>query len=560
MKKIISVSLAVLCLVVLIFNIEVNQQKEAWALQFGTTTTTASSTVLGLKYIPFGVHNYAVDVEEVASPLNFFVRVIDTNTTNTISTLNLNSSLNRPTLGTSYSFDNISCDVTGSGLCALSFFVSTTVTRVVVFDAVNNVASTLSTGFNWTSGQPLAVAFSHGNIQSTVFMGFLDVGGTNHLKILSLVMNNSQSVQDVHNRLVAGGTFDTLQVGFSPSNGVLGSIPVGANSGNYVAWMSSAGSFDLYKASSNTNVCIVSLGAGTSGDIDFVNLNTASNYWLASAKTTNNIKQVDFACNILTTITASANVNGITHSPSRNEFYYQSGSAIFVGNLTSLSSTTITSFNVGANNGQAYGNMITNDQATVSGTTALFVGTGLSTSKVSWIYWNTIGSGGGGTTPPQNTCGASNPSNCVGQTDCSLPANVNLAMCFINQNPKFNNGFAGTGGMLNSSVTTLSCSIGLVKCIFDSNGNGTPINGNVQTNGVGYLIAIIGLAILISIFWVASDHDLRNIPTFVWFIAVLGLLGALVALQWLDPTFFIVAIIAVVGLAAAKARGLFDSF
>lgn len=564
MKKIISVSLAVLCLVVLIFNIEVNQQKEAWALQFGTTTTQLAP--LGMTYVSpaVGSKSWIVEVEGTLGSTTYLVRVIDANTTTTISTLNITSSL---ISGGAYSYDNIACSKGfgaggNSNFCAISFNSGSKADRIVLFDPQNNVASGLSAGLNMSSNFLPAVAVNDpSGTTGTVYIANHNLG-TNHLLMDTYAFNYSQSVSNPSNRLVFVTESDFGNTANAPVQTVLGQIPSGINVGTWVGVMTSGGTVYLYKGGSNAFPCTVNIGGG-GGDIDFVNTGTVNNYWLASGLTTN-IKKIDFGCNVLTTSdysgsTSGQTIKGIGHSPSRSELYFESNSKVFVANLTSLSTTIFTSYTLSSDPNLFHNSVLSNDQFTAigSGTNGLFVADTTNSLKIQYVYWGSIGKGSSGNgSPSQNTCNAQsgNPSDCVGQIDCSNPANVNLALCFINQNPKNNNGFSGTGGMLNSSVTTLSCSIGLIKCNFDANGNGTPLNSDVKTNGVGYLIAIIGLAILISIFWVASDHDLRNIPTFVWFIAVLGLLGAMVALSWLDPTFFIIAIIALVALGVAKVK------
>lgn len=75
---------------------------------------------------------------------------------------------------------------------------------------------------------------------------------------------------------------------------------------------------------------------------------------------------------------------------------------------------------------------------------------------------------------------------------------------------------------------------------------------DIRFNGVGYMIVAIGLGILISMFFLASKGDLNRIPTFVWFIGTLAVVGALTGFGFVDVTFFIIGILVIIALASAK--------
>lgn len=136
---------------------------------------------------------------------------------------------------------------------------------------------------------------------------------------------------------------------------------------------------------------------------------------------------------------------------------------------------------------------------------------------------------------------------------CSLPENANILICRLEESPPL----TGASELLNQSSTNIVCMIGLLSCTQDSDGNFTPDNPDIKTNGVGYLITIIAFGILISIFWLASGGRLGDIPTFVWFIATLAILGLMVGFDFLDVTFLLIGVIAIVALAVAKAKGIF---
>lgn len=135
---------------------------------------------------------------------------------------------------------------------------------------------------------------------------------------------------------------------------------------------------------------------------------------------------------------------------------------------------------------------------------------------------------------------------------CSLPENFNLLRCVLERGDT--TPLIGASQLLNESSTTLVCQIGLISCT-----DFVPDNPDIKTNGVGYILLFVALGIMIGIFWVASRGDLGSIPTFLWFIATISIVGLVTALNWIDPTFIIVAIIAVIALATAKAKGVFGS-
>lgn len=145
--------------------------------------------------------------------------------------------------------------------------------------------------------------------------------------------------------------------------------------------------------------------------------------------------------------------------------------------------------------------------------------------------------------------GADEPAGGTG-VDCTLPANEFLLICRLGGDGSLVS--AGAYIVGNSSDGTglsgIICSVGIVDCVADP---------NMKTNGVGYLLVAIALAIIIGILWVASRGDLNSIPTFIWFIATLAVVGAFTLMNLIDATFLVVTVIIVVALAAAKVRGLF---
>ena len=135
---------------------------------------------------------------------------------------------------------------------------------------------------------------------------------------------------------------------------------------------------------------------------------------------------------------------------------------------------------------------------------------------------------------------------------CELPENFNILSCVLargNTTP-----LVGASELIGESSNTIVCQLGLIECT-----DFVPNNPDTKTNGVGYLILFVALGIMIGIFWVASRGDLGSIPTFLWFIATLSIVGVITAFDLIDPTVLIIAIIAIIALATARAKGIFGS-
>lgn len=105
-----------------------------------------------------------------------------------------------------------------------------------------------------------------------------------------------------------------------------------------------------------------------------------------------------------------------------------------------------------------------------------------------------------------------------------------------------------TGRNITETGNSFGCMLGFLEC--DEFGN--PDNPNTATNGIGWLVTVVAFGIMIGIFFVASKGDLGSIPTFVWMLASLALLGALVAFNMIDVVFFLIAIVAIVALFATR--------
>lgn len=138
---------------------------------------------------------------------------------------------------------------------------------------------------------------------------------------------------------------------------------------------------------------------------------------------------------------------------------------------------------------------------------------------------------------------------------CQIPANANLLTCRLQADG--NTGLSGTSQLLNQSATNLTCQVGVLSCTQDSSGNFIPNNPDVKTNGVGYLLVAVSMGVFVGLLFIASRGQITEIPTFVWFVGTIAIIGALTAIEYIDPTFLIITIITVIAFAVAKAKGVF---
>lgn len=132
------------------------------------------------------------------------------------------------------------------------------------------------------------------------------------------------------------------------------------------------------------------------------------------------------------------------------------------------------------------------------------------------------------------------PSSNTGGVDCTQSNNANVLICrLVSQT---GGSVGGVGGIIDTGIFRTLVNAGVLS------GNDT----NPKTNGVGYLMVVMGFGIMTAMFFIASKGNISEIPTYVWFISSLALLGSLTAIGWIDPTFLIIGIIAVIALAVAK--------
>ena len=150
-----------------------------------------------------------------------------------------------------------------------------------------------------------------------------------------------------------------------------------------------------------------------------------------------------------------------------------------------------------------------------------------------------------------NTVSEVIPPNIINGVNCDLPENNGILTCDTS-----GTGLSGTSELVNQSATNIFCQVGFFSCTQDSDGNFIPDNPDVKTNGVGYILLVIALAIFVSLLWVASGGRITEIPTFVWFIGTIAMVGVFTAIDYIDPTFLIIAIIVVSAFATAKYKSV----
>lgn len=125
---------------------------------------------------------------------------------------------------------------------------------------------------------------------------------------------------------------------------------------------------------------------------------------------------------------------------------------------------------------------------------------------------------------------------------CAQPENANILTCRLaNQNGQLASFADLVGGTFGNSTNNLFVQLGLV-----------PSGSDIKTNGVGYAFVVVGLGLMTAILYLASGGDLHRIPTFVWFLGSLSIVGGLAGFDFIDPVFFIIAILVVIALASGK--------
>lgn len=130
---------------------------------------------------------------------------------------------------------------------------------------------------------------------------------------------------------------------------------------------------------------------------------------------------------------------------------------------------------------------------------------------------------------------------------CANPANVNILICRLESIDGTALGSASQS--IGNSTNDIFIQIGLVE-----------EGSDIQTNGVGYMLVALGLALMIVMFYLGSGGELGKIPTFVWVLGALMVIGGLTGFGFVDSTFFIIAILVIIALASTKILSALERF
>lgn len=348
--------------------------------------------------------------------------------------------------------------------------------------------------------------------------------------------NGSMKSLGYHKAICTTGSARILISPISPSIGSCSGTNFGLNDIRSAVYngvdslgVIAANAFSIWTISSGTRNCNTGIVVGSNplGTIAYFN-----NNWYATVGSQAQIDQFNTSCvrssNYITNH-GQTTINGIWFSSTMDSVFIVGASTTSVMNITSSQFSTL-----------AY---TINYGAASAGTSTSALGSNV----------NQVGLMGATTFRVlQIDAIAQEEEEETGGVDCSDPDFSYRLICNI----QGNSGLVGASQLINQSGTNIACQIGLLSCTQDEDGNFVPDNPDIQTNGLGYILAAIAIGIFVGILWVASRGQLTDIPTFIWFIGSIAIIGAITAIGWIDPTFLIIAVITIVGFAVAKARGL----
>jgi hypothetical protein len=130
---------------------------------------------------------------------------------------------------------------------------------------------------------------------------------------------------------------------------------------------------------------------------------------------------------------------------------------------------------------------------------------------------------------------------------CNDLANAEILICRLQE---IEGGALGSASQsFGNSTNDIFVQIGLVE-----------EGSDIQTNGVGYMLVALGLALMIVMFYLGSGGELGKIPTFVWVLGALMVVGGLTGFGFVDSTFFIIAILVIIALASTKILSALERF
>lgn len=275
--------------------------------------------------------------------------------------------------------------------------------------------------------------------------------------------------------------------------------------------------FEIWSTATGTRTC---QGASTTlaspeGTLAFFN----NLWWFVDG---NDVVSKTTSCAVGATTITSANtgltgVNSIGVSSSRGEFYVKSATSVAVMNTTSL--TTLMFSVPCGDSGSTVRNLFTfiPSQAQIA---CIAV-------TADQLQIRILGSPDGGGSEEEF---------------CAIPANQNLLTCRLASQDGSLASFSDLiGQSFGNATNNIFVQLGLVE-----------EGSDIQTNGVGYGITLVGLGIMIAMFALASGMELNRIPTFVWFLGTLSVIGLSTGFGFVDPLWLIISILVIIALASAK--------
>lgn len=307
-----------------------------------------------------------------------------------------------------------------------------------------------------------------------------------------------------------------------------------------VTTQSASNAFRLWSISTLTQTCVVNVNLGTGGSLAGYNGN-----WYV-VKDTNTINKYDSSCSLGTGITGtgiSSQIFGLSAFSGQGVMVVEGTTSLSFMNLTSNNISTL-AYSVNTNKTAITTNV--RNTGLIMGTTVNQVAltidiTGASDPAI-LIQIAAI---------PDNS--TSNP-NIVNGVDCADPLKAQTLLCRLSSNA---GALTASAVSIEQSGNNIACQIRIISCTQGSDGNFTPDNPDMKTNGIGYIFTFVLLGVFVGLLWVAGRGDLTSIPTFVWFIGTIAVLAASVTLQWVNPTFLVIGVITVAAFAVAKARNVF---
>lgn len=235
---------------------------------------------------------------------------------------------------------------------------------------------------------------------------------------------------------------------------------------------------------------------------------------------------------------SSLAIDGTTISLTNPQYVFQRGDSIYASRDDATTVTSISKANWGTGTFVLFSSLAHNDVAFFKGNSTRF-------NMVAPTTNDNIFYAVDGVLDEEEEEGQPSETACFDINDS--PETVQL-VCYEDEDGDGFPDLAGGvfGGLsptrnITSSAQFLAENLGLVE-----------EGSDIRFNGVGYMIVGVGLGILIAMFFLASGGDLNRIPTFVWFIGTLAMLGALTGFGFVDVTFFIIGILVIIALASAK--------